>query len=313
MKIDSNRLNEVLADLKMGSAELVGELVGGSSPVFKIVLSTGDSIVLKVYSDDSHTAPSKDAFAASRLSDTDIPVTRYFLVDETKTKLPFRFAITNYLPGVAADTLGDHQDIASLYRQTGQLLRSLHAIEMPAYGALNATGIVNPVPSNTVFVRMIIDQIFKSLPALGADVSLTSDLRSIVEQQFERITLHSNGPVFAHDDLHPNNILALEDANKNLALSGLIDFGNARAADAVFDLAKCLFCSEHDAPGSTSHILAGYGKIDHPDPEGAIWYYTLLHRMSMWCWLRNVGVIPTADSPSDLMDDLLEIADQPTG
>ncbi|UXN74728.1 hypothetical protein N8D56_06545 [Devosia sp. A8/3-2] len=76
-----------------------------------------------------------------------------------------------------------------------------------------------------------------------------------------------------------------------------------RAADPVLDLAKCLFCSEHDAPSSTPHILAGYGPIEHPDPQGAIWYYTLLHRVTMWWWLRQIGVIATADTPSELIDD----------
>ena len=54
----------------------------------------------------------------------------------------------------------------------------------------------------------------------------------------------SRGPVFAHDDLNPNNVLAQRDATGRLRLTGLIDFGNARAGDAVSDLAKNLFNTE---------------------------------------------------------------------
>ena len=115
------------------------------------------------------------------------------------------------------------------------------------------------------------------------------------------------GALFAHDDLHPNNVLAVETDGK-LSLSGLIDFGNAHAADPVSDLAKCLFCCEHDAPGSTQHILAGYGPIDHPAPERALAFYTLLHRIIMWWWLRHIGVISAPDAPSDIMDDLRRLA-----
>ena len=95
-----------------------------------------------------------------------------------------------------------------------------------------------------------------------------------------------------------------------LSPSGLIDFGNAYAADAVSDLVKWLFCSEHEAPGSTRHILDGYGPIDHPDPDRALGFYTLLHRIVMWWWLRHIGVIPAPDAPSDIMDDLRRMADQ---
>jgi hypothetical protein len=94
-----------------------------------------------------------------------------------------------------------------------------------------------------------------------------------------------------------------------LSLSGLVDFGNARAADATSDLAKCLFCSAHEDPASPGPILEGYGPIDHRDAEGALWYYTLLHRVIMWWWLRHVGVIPAADTPSELIDDLRAMAE----
>ncbi len=93
-----------------------------------------------------------------------------------------------------------------------------------------------------------------------------------------------------------------------LLLSGLIDFGNARAADAVFDLAKNLFNSEHEAPGCTAPMLEGYGPIDHPDPEGALWLYTLLHRVIMWWWLRHVGVIADGET-HDLIVALRDMAE----
>ena len=91
--------------------------------------------------------------------------------------------------------------------------------------------------------------------------------------------------------------------------SGLIDFGNARAADAVFDLAKTLFMGNHDAPGSVPLIREGYGPIDHPDPEAALWLYTLVHRVTMWSWLRHVGAI-TAEDGLDLIPALREMADE---
>ncbi len=303
------QIDRAVASLELGDVVAITELSGGTSPVFRLALSSDVSVILKTYADESEKAPGAEARAAGRLLALGVPVTRYLLIDETRNLLPFRFAVTNYLPGVAGGSLKDHRDIASLYRQMGVLLRTLHAIAMPAYGSFGLQGIIDPVPSNVVFMRRIVEDAFERFAAFGADPHVSARLRAIIERYFEAVVSHSVGPVFAHDDLHPNNVLAIEDSHGNLTLSGLVDFGNARAADAVFDLAKCLFCSEHDAPGSTQHILAGYGEIDRPSPALAVWYYTILHRMVMWWWLRHVGVIPSADAPSELMDRLREIAD----
>ena len=297
MDLDIDQIDGVLGGLNLGKIVSVTELIGGSSPTFKLDLSSDIALVLKVYPDQNAAMPARDAFATGLLKDFAVPVTRYLLTDESKQKLPFRFAVTNYLPGVAAGTLKDHPDAASLYRQIGSMLRSLHAIAMPAYGAFDAQGIAAPVASNAAFMRRLIEGVLTQFAAMGPDSGLVTRLRRVVEDRFDAIVPHSQRAVFAHSDLHPNNVLAVEDADGRLRLSGLIDFGFARAADPVFDLAKCLFCSEHDAPGSTAHILDGYGKIDHPDPDGALWYYTLLHRMAMWRWLRHLGVIPTRRCP----------------
>ena len=87
--------------------------------------------------------------------------------------------------------------------------------------------------------------------------------------------------------------------NGSLALTGLIDFGNARAADALFDLAKALFCCTHEDPCSREPLLAGYGAIDHPDPEHAL-------RITMWCSLTRRG--DTSDGAARLLRDLEEMS-----
>jgi aminoglycoside phosphotransferase (APT) family kinase protein len=210
--------------------------------------------------------------------------------------------VTNFLEGQTAGALANHPDVTSLYRQTGALLRTLHQLQMPGYGALTAHGVVDPVFTHAGFTRRQIDFHLQQFVAMGADGALAAELRAIFMSQFGAVVPHSTGAVFAHDDLHPNNVLAVEDPDGRLVVSGLIDFGSARAADPVFDLAKCLFCSEDDAPGSTPHILRGYGPIDHPEPQKAIRYYTLLHRITMWWWLRMLGFIPEPGTASPLID-----------
>jgi len=101
-------------------------------------------------------------------------------------------------------------------------------------------------------------------------------------------------------------VLAEYGTNGSLQLTGLIDFGNARAGDALFDLAKALFCCAHEDPRSREPVLAGYGEINHPDPEEALWLYTLFHRVVMWCGLTRRG--DTSDGPAGLLRDLDEMS-----
>jgi aminoglycoside phosphotransferase (APT) family kinase protein len=116
----------------------------------------------------------------------------------------------------------------------------------------------------------------------------------------------SKGPFFAHDDFQPGNLLAAR-ASGALALTGLLDFGNARAADPLFDLAKALFCCKHEDPACERPLLEGYGAIDHPDVEGVLWLYTLYHRLGMWVRLIGLGVDPT-NGPDALLRDLRAMA-----
>lgn len=305
--MDTLLANEAIAPLDLGEVSVVIPLAGGSADVFRLDLNTDVSLVLKVYQDDGSKIIGSDSYATAQAQVIGLPVPRYLLVDHSLARLPFRYVVTNYLPGLTAGGLRDHRDIASLYRQMGSLLRSVHTISMPAYGRFDADGIADPVSTNTVFVRNRLDGAVRRFIDHGADPKLASRLRDIAEADFDAVVPHSRGAVLAHDDLHPNNVLAIETGGL-LQLSGLIDFGNAHAADAIADLAKCLFCSEHDASGSTPHILEGYGPIDHPEPSRALAFYTLLHRLTMWSWLRQIGVLPTLDAPIDILEDLKRTA-----
>lgn len=303
--IELGQLAPVLADLGTAAPLGVTPLHGGSSRVFRIDLANGEALVLKAYERD-FVLPRKEAYASSLLAGLDMPFTRFLSLDETCSRLPFRFAITNYLPGVSVDALKAEPDVADLYRQMGGMLRQLHSVRMPGYGRFDATGLAAPYASNTEFVTDLAQGALGRFRRHGADAALAQRLEAIVVEQLPRI-VHSTGAVFAHDDFQPHNVLAERGGDGRLRLTGLVDFGNARAADPVFDLAKALFCSEHDAPGSSPHIRAGYGPIDHPDPAAALWLYTLLHRASMWSWLRSIGVIPDG-AEHDLIADLRAMA-----
>lgn len=279
----------------------------GTSPVYRADLRDGTSVVVKTYDELLYDAPAKQAYASNLLAGLDVPITRFHLFDESRTRLPFRFSVANYLPGEPVAAFQGEPDVADLYHQMGGLLRKLHTVCIKGFGRLDANGLVDPAPTNEAFITGLWSNLLERFRHYGADPALADRLNCLVVHRLPLVR-HSDGAVFAHDDMQPHNVLAERDGAGRLRLTGLIDFGNARAADPLFDLAKTLFCCEHDAPGSSSAIREGYGPIDHPEPEAALWLYLLIHRVTMWYWLRHVGVVPEGGPKHDLILDLEAMA-----
>ena len=282
-------------------------LHGGVSDVYRIDLAGVENpLILKVYGDEPAWIVAKEALVAGWIGErAGIPIPRWLRVDERRTCIPFRFALTTWLPGVTVRSLIGALGIDAAYRQMGALLRRLHAIPMTAYGYIVADGIWRPQPTNDEYMRSAFDQAFRQFREQGGEETLTRRLEENVQSRFHLLQ-YSEGPVFCHDDLQQGNVLAEYGRNGSLQLTGLIDFGNARAGDALFDLGKALFCCTHEDPDSRKTLLAGYGEINHPDPEEALWLYTLFHRVVMWCHLTRRGDTP--DGPAGLLRDLEEMS-----
>lgn len=307
--LDLSALAPILADLGLPPPVRTANIKADSSKVFRIDLADGAAVVLKAYDrfNVAHHIVAGETYASRLLDGFPLPVTRYLVQDETHARLPFAYAITNYIPGETVKSFRDTPEVVDLYRQMGALLRRLHEIRVSGYGRFGAEGLVDPVATNAAHMRRSFANAFKQFRIHGADEALAQRLEAWVEERFEVMTT-SQGPVFAHHDFNPNNVLAARGADGGLRLTGVIDFGNSSAADAISDLANTLFNNEHELPGSSPHILEGYGPIDHPDPEGALNFYTLHHRVVMWWWLRHVGYIADGERHG-LIDDLEAMVD----
>lgn len=295
-------LQPILAGIGQAPVAAITTLKDEFSQVYRLDLADGASLILKSFVMENVSAR-KDAYAAGLVASLDVPVTRYLLVDESMTRLPFSFALTSYLEGEPATTFATHPRYPAVMKQLGALSRRLHAIRVPTFGELPA-----PVyTSNADYIRGLADGAFERFSHYGAEPILIAKLRQIFDRDFDAVVPASTVAAFAHDDLQPNNFLVTE-TDGELTISGLIDYGNARASAGVMDLAKTLFCCEHMTPGCTAAILSGYGPIDHPEPERALAFYTLLHRIIMWWWLRHIGVLPTPEARNDIIPALRQIA-----
>ena len=231
-------------------------LHGGVSDVYRIDLAGAEKpLVLKIYGDEPAWIVAKEALVAGWIGQrAGIPIPRWLRVDERRTCIPFRFALTTWLPGAPVRSLTGVPGIDAAYRQMGELLRRLHAIPMTAYGYIVGDGIRRPQPTNDEYMRSAFNQAFRQFREQTGEEALTRRLEEKAQSRFDLLQ-HSAGPVLCHDDLQQGNVLAEYGTNGSLQLTGLIDFGNARAGDALFDLAKALLCCAHGIPAAGNLFL----------------------------------------------------------
>ncbi|KQN77578.1 aminoglycoside phosphotransferase family protein [Devosia sp. Leaf64] len=298
-----HQLAPILDVIGLPPALAVTRMPGGSNAVFRVDLANGERVNIKTSDDLRGKAPAREAHAAKLLADADIAATRYLFSDESCTQLPYRFAVTSYLPGQTLEQLKLAGGIGldNAYREMGALLRQVHGVSLPLYGAIDDGEDTHRHRTNSAFIAAFATAAIERFRAEGGAAELAVRMEVAVSTHLDAAD-HSLGPVFAHNDFQIGNVLA-EVRNGAVVVTGLIDFGNALAADAIFDLAKAIFCTEHMVSGAGALLLEGYGVIDYPEPQRALWLYTLLHRVSMWAWLRHIGVIARGQHDA-LIDDL---------
>jgi len=293
------------------SPERITPLQDGSTEVYRIDLVGGGApLVLKLYADEPAWRAGKERRVAEMLkADTTITIPHWLVFDESRAILPLRFALTTWVPGTPLRQWFAEPDLDDVYRQVGALVRAFHTVPMPAYGYLHDRGLIDPEPTNAAYMTGTFGRALGRFLDGGGDADLARRLEDLFAQNAD-VLMEIGGPVLCHDDFHQGNILAEQAADGRLRLTGLGDFGNARSADRLFDLAKALFCCAHEDPRSPGPILEGYGAIDHPDPQRALWVYMLHHRLSMWGWLTRLGDDPAApDGPGGILRDLQAMAE----
>jgi len=291
-------LSPLLAELGLPPATAADPLPGGGAAHWRLTLADGTQLVLRHLPE---TPIASEVYVSNLLAGLDLPTRRVLHTDDSRTLLPFAFALTNYIDGEPVRAFFGAADLPDLFRQMGALLRQLQRIELPAFGHLGPEGPTGPTRFDQ-FLDQHVPAIFASFRERGADAALADALEAHVMARRDTLW-RPTGAVFAHNDFQPGNLLAARDADGHLRLTGLIDYGSAVGNDPTSDLVKAMFICEHESPGSSAFLREGYGPLDHPEPAEALRLNLLLHRVIMWAWLRRS--MP-ADAPGlpQLLDDL---------
>ncbi|HXQ16076.1 MAG TPA: aminoglycoside phosphotransferase family protein [Caulobacteraceae bacterium] len=304
LDLDVDRVRPIVSDLDRSLRPTgVSRLAGGLTEVYRLDFAAGaPALVLKLYADEPAWFAAKEALVAGWIAKAcDLPIPQWFVVDESRTRLPLRFAITSLLPGTPMRSFRGDAHAAAAYRQMGAMLRRLHIIAMPAFGYVMGSGIEPPHPSNGAHMADAFEQAFRRFRDHSGDAASTRRLEEAVSVRFDLLTVCER-PVLLHQDFQPGNVLAERRRDGGLSLTGVIDFANARAGDPLMDLATALSCCAHEDPSSRAPLLEGYGAADHPDVAGALKLYEFYHQLTLWGWFMQIGEPGEAGPASALSD-----------
>jgi aminoglycoside phosphotransferase len=204
-------------------AEPINGFVGNQNfrletPTGAYYLKAGDTVVAEV---------SARALARS----VDVPTPDVVAFELT----PPAYVITAELPGTALPReLGSGP--LMVLAEVGRCIRRLHSLRDPSEDW--RARLLEPIET--------LHRLDGILPA-----DLSARIRMTVPPFIDSVS--DVMPVLLHGDLHPRHVFAL--GNK---LTGIIDWGDARYGDPLFDLARFSMAG----PAANSAFLAGYGPID---------------------------------------------------
>jgi aminoglycoside 2''-phosphotransferase len=182
------------------------------------------------------------------------PIPRFDYVWPGGRSFPMRFVGYPKLGGVAFDSLHwSTTQSTSLAAQLGAFLSALH--RFPIQHAIALLPPADTTPWRDRYTELYEQVRARVLPLL--DASEQHAVRDLWDRLLEELTRGDFKPAVLHCDLSMNHILC---EPKNVTLSGVIDWGDARLGDPAFDFVGLL---AGDKATFAEQTLAAYsGAID---------------------------------------------------
>jgi aminoglycoside phosphotransferase (APT) family kinase protein len=266
----------------------VEPLAGGvNSTVFELRLADGTSLVLKLYSELLAWELGKEPFVYGLLAGRGLPVPEILHTDDSRTLLPRGFALMTKLDGrMLADvqpSLGEEERM-QVYRRIGALLRQWHEVRLDGFGYLGHGEVVDPLPSNADYMRSLFEQRLATSVELGLPGQLARRIAAHAAGREELFT-GCEEPCLCHNDCNESNVL-VECGDDGWRVSGVLDVGNAVAADPLLDLAKTSAYSRWASDAKVDALAEGHGDLRDGWRE-AVDLYELFHRLELWWWFAS--------------------------
>ena len=224
-------------------------LVRATNQRIEVRLTTATHHLLLVIAPEADLA--HEVFFLRSLAACDLPAPRLIAYDLSCANVPFTYAIETYPGSLTLDRINDAALVRIAGRQTGRMLRRVHRIEAPGYGAPTPTGRWSARTWREALAGWLEQRSFnnRAEAVLGADI--TSALRAAT---LDHPTLACTQPRVLHGAVKPAHIVV--SIGESVQLEGLVQPARPVGGDPLFDLAYVL--SSRQSSAFRRGVLEGY-------------------------------------------------------
>ncbi len=276
---DSDILTAILAGVFPTARHLTFHRVaeGVSTPVYRIHADDGTYYLRLAETHASSLAP--EASVHRILAARGVHVPKVIHVDPFNSALGRSLMITSAITGAPVDEGMAHPQWRTILMAAGRDLARINSIPVAGFGWIDRTGgepdeLRAPYPKRRAFIASALDDHLRRLRDVGAlsetTVRAILPLVACVEENERR----SEPAWLAHGDFDTSHIL-----QEGGRYSGIIDFGEIRGADALYDLGHFLLHDgERISESLLPYLLEGYNEVTPlpPDYERRIRYWAIV-------------------------------------
>ncbi|MDW8213855.1 MAG: phosphotransferase [Roseiflexaceae bacterium] len=224
-------------------------LVCATNQRIEVRMTTAARHLLLVIAPESDLA--HEVFFLRMFSAHDLPAPRLIAYDLACTTIPFTYALETYPGSLTLASLNDAALVRVMGRWIGRILRRIHRIEAPGFGAPTPTGRWSAQTWREALARWLEQRNFDA----QAEAALGSDLAAMLRSAtLDHPALACAQPRVLHGAIEPSR--AVITVGESVQLEGLVRPEAPVGGDPSFDLAYAL--SSRQSPAFRQGVLEGY-------------------------------------------------------
>lgn len=279
--IPPHAILEIARSLLPGTGDLRLERMtsGGSTPVFHLQRGAEERYLRLAESSTANLAPEALAHRLMRAQGAQVPEVVALATEDAA--LGRSWMVTNAIPGGPLLASLPASDIEGVLRAAGRDLACIHTIPVDGFGWIRRDtaawqSLRGALPSQRDFTAELVAH----LPALDG-VLTHPEMRALEENVAARDALLPDGPArLVHGDFDLSHVF-----QRGGSYSGIIDFGEIRGADPLYDLGHfALHDGEFLAITALPALLAGYAETTPLPPDAP-------SRIRLWSMLIGVRAL----------------------
>ncbi len=227
---------------------------GWSTYVYRVITGSGTYYVRFLPEDASFAA---EVLAHNILLDKGVIVPRVVGFEHRNEATGFSLMVTAEIPGVSVEDDWPHDNPGGILREAGRQLALVHEVTVDGFGWIDRTSYDRLKGEHSTFQEYFTEFLSGDLQALGR-YGFPDKERAYIADLMEkaRLMLDVQNAVLVHGDFDISHIY-----HSNGGYSGLIDLGEIRGNNRLFDLAT--FTNFVGLPDRIvySYLLEGYREI----------------------------------------------------